>query len=77
MAAAVSTQCYAQGGPNADQCEQVRTAIAQHGVQAARKHAMENYGLTVADLRRIEQDCGIDNRPRRTQYRVRSSQDLK
>ena len=62
----LSTECHAQSGPNPGQCDQVRTAIAQHGLQAARKHAMENYGLTFADLLRIEQDCGIDNRARRT-----------
>jgi hypothetical protein len=65
VVALLSTECHAQSGPNAGQCEQVRAAIAQHGLQAARKHAMENYGLTLADLRRIEQDCGIDNRGRR------------
>jgi ribosomal protein S9 len=66
VAAVLSTESYAQGGPNAGQCEQVRAAIAQHGLQAARKHAMENYGLSLADIRRIEQECGIDNRGRRT-----------
>ena len=66
VAAVLSTQCYAQGGPNAGQCEQVRAAIAQYGLQAARKHAMENYGLAPADLRRVEQECGIGGRTRRT-----------
>ncbi len=65
VAAVLSTECHAQNGPNAGQCEQVRAAIAQHGLQAARKHAMENYGLTLDNLRKIEQDCGIDNRSRR------------
>ena len=64
--AVLSTEGQAQSGPNAGQCDQIRAAIAQHGLQAARKHAMENYGLTPADLRRIEQDCGIENRTRRT-----------
>ncbi len=64
--ALLSAECHAQNGPSAGQCDQVRAAIAQHGLQAARKHAMQNYGLTLADLRRIEQDCGIDNRGRRT-----------
>ena len=64
--ALLATECYAQNGPTTGQCDQVRAAIAQHGLQAARKHAMENYGLTLADIRRIEQDCGIDNRGRRT-----------
>jgi ribosomal protein S9 len=66
VVALLSTECHAQSGPNAGQCDQVRAAIAQHGLQAARKHAMDNYGLTIADVRRIEQDCGIGNRGRRT-----------
>jgi len=70
MAAAVvavlSTQCHAQGGPNPGQCEQVRAAIAQHGLQAARKHAMANYSLSMADVLRIEQECGVGNRSRKT-----------
>ena len=60
----LSTQCLAQTGPDAGQCEQVRAAIAEHGLQAARKHAMENYGLTHADLRRVEQECGVNHRGR-------------
>jgi len=59
VAAVLSTQCHAQGGPNAGQCEQVRSAIAQYGLQAARKHAMANYNLSSADVRRVEQECGI------------------
>lgn len=62
----LSTQSHAQSGPDAGQCEQVRAAIAQHGLEAARKHAMEHYGLTLADLRRVEQECGIDSRGRQT-----------
>ena len=61
----VSTQCYAQGGPSAGQCDQVRAAIAQHGLQAARNHAAANHGLSRADLSRIEQSCGIGNRAKR------------
>jgi len=57
--AVLSTQCYAQGGPNAGQCEQVRSAIQQYGLAAARKHAMANYNLSAEDLRRVEQQCGI------------------
>jgi hypothetical protein len=57
--ALLSTQCYAQGGPSGDQCGQVRAAIAQHGLQAARQHAAANHGLSPADLSRIEQSCGI------------------
>ena len=60
----VPIECHAQGGPNPGQCEQVRSAIAQHGLQNARKHAMENYGLTLVDLRNIEQSCGIADRDR-------------
>ena len=55
----LSIECHAQGGPNPGQCEQVRSAIQQYGLQAARKHAMANYNLTLADLRNIEQGCGI------------------
>ena len=65
VVALLSTECHAQSGPNAGQCEQVRAAIVQYGLQAARKHAMANYGLTLVDLRRIEQDCGIGSRVRR------------
>ena len=60
----LSIECHAQGGPNPGQCEQVRTAIEQHGLQNARKHAMANYNLTLADLRNIEQSCGIGDRDR-------------
>ena len=65
-AVVLSTECHAQGGPNPGQCEQVRSAIAQHGLQAARKHAMENYGLSMADVLRIEQECGVGGRSRKT-----------
>jgi|SwirhisoilCB2_FD_contig_51_9159104_length_435_multi_1_in_0_out_0_1 hypothetical protein len=58
----LSTQCLAQGGPNGGQCEQVRAAVVQYGLQAARRNAMQNYGLAPADLRRIEQECGVGNR---------------
>jgi ribosomal protein S9 len=60
--ALLSTQCHAQGGPSPGQCDQVRAAIAQHGLEAARKHAMEHHGLTRVDLRTIEQSCGIGQR---------------
>lgn len=67
VAATLSTQCLAQqhgsftqqNGPDNGQCEQVRAAVAEHGLAAARKHAMANYGLTKVDLRRVEQECGI------------------
>ena len=60
----LSIECHAQSGPSGDQCDQVRAAVAQHGLQNARKHAMENYGLSLADLRNIEQSCGIRDRDR-------------
>ena len=63
--ALLSTPCHAQSGPSADQCEQVRAAIAQHGLQAARQHAMANHGLSRDDLRTIEQSCGIGGRSKR------------
>jgi hypothetical protein len=53
-----------QNGPTSDQCDQVRAAITQYGLQAARKHAMENYSLTQVDVRTIEQNCGIADRGR-------------
>ena len=62
----LSTQCHAQGAPSTGQCEQVRAAIAQHGLEASRKHAMANHGLSRADLRTIEQSCGIGQRAGRT-----------
>ena len=58
----LSIECHAQSGPNPGQCEQVRSAIQQHGLQNARKHAMANYNLTLVDLRNIEQSCGIGDR---------------
>ena len=60
-AVALSLQCHAQqmDHPNAAQCEQVRSAVAQYGLQAARKNAREQYGLTLADVRKVELECGI------------------
>ena len=66
VVALLSTECYAQGGPTGGQCDQVRSAISQYGLQAARKHAMANYNLTLADVLRIEQECGIGKGGRRT-----------
>jgi hypothetical protein len=60
----LSIECHAQGGPNPGQCEQIRSAIQQYGLQNARKHAMANYNLTLVDLRNIEQGCGIGDRDR-------------
>ena len=68
--ALLSIECHAQGmpgmmgggpggGPNPGQCEQVRGAIQQYGQQAARQHAMANYGLSATDVRNIEQQCGV------------------
>ena len=70
VVAMLSTPCLAQNGPDDGQCEQVRAAIAQYGLHAARKHAAENYGLTPADLTRVEQDCGIEHHNRRTKKKV-------
>jgi hypothetical protein len=61
----LSIECHAQSGPSNGQCDQIRAAIAQYGLQAARKHAMANYGLSQTDLRTLEQSCGIGNRSRR------------
>jgi hypothetical protein len=63
--ALLSTHCHAQSGPNAGQCDQVRSAISQYGLQAARKHAAANHGLSQADMRTIEQSCGIGGRAKR------------
>jgi hypothetical protein len=30
--------------PSADQCQQIKQAVAQYGYAAARKHALETYG---------------------------------
>ena len=70
LVATLSTPCLAQDGPDDGQCEQVRAAVEQYGLQAARKHATENYGLTPADLRRVEQDCGIDKHKGRAKKKV-------
>ena len=51
-----SIECHAQGGPSTGQCDQIRAAIAQYGL---------HYGLSAADLRTIEQGCGIGGRSRR------------
>jgi ribosomal protein S9 len=63
--ALLTIECHAQTGPSMGQCDQIRAAIAQYGLQAARKHAMANYGLSATDLRSIEQSCGIGERSRR------------
>ena len=65
MLALVSTHCLAQNSPSADQCEQIRAAIAQYGLEAARQHAMANHGLSREDVRTIEQSCGIGGRSKR------------
>ena len=58
----LSIECRAQTGPSDAQCDQVRSAIEEHGLLNARKHAMENYGLSLEDVRNIEQTCGIGER---------------
>ena len=63
--ALVSTHCLAQNSPSGDQCEQIRQAIVQYGLQAARAHAMANHGLSPNDVRTIEQSCGIGGRAKR------------
>ena len=63
--ALLSTHGHAQSAPSAGQCDQVRAAIAQYGLQAARKHAAENHGLSQTDLRKIEQSCGIGGHAKR------------
>jgi len=62
----LTSHCYAQqqNHPNPAQCEQVRSAVAQYGLQAARKNAQEQYGLTLADIHKIELECGIKGRVR-------------
>ena len=66
-AAMFCLQCYAQqqDHPNPAQCEQVRSAVAQYGLQAARQNAREQYGLTPADIHKVELECGINGRSRR------------
>ena len=66
-----SIACHAQSTPTTGQCDQVRTAVAQYGLQNARKHAIEHYSLTLADLRTIEQNCGIGGRGRRAKTAAR------
>ena len=63
-AVALSLQCHAQqrDHPNPAQCEQVRSAVAQYGLQAARKNARAQYGLTLADVHKVELECGIKGR---------------
>jgi hypothetical protein len=78
--ALLSIECHAQmpgmmgpgaGGPNPGQCEQVRGAIQQYGLQAARQHAMANYGLSATDVRNVEQQCGIGGGERSGSKRAR------
>ena len=59
--AMLSIPCFAQqqSHPNPAQCEQVRSAVAQYGLQAARKNAHEQYGLTLSDVHKVELECGI------------------
>jgi hypothetical protein len=66
----LSTQCGAQGTPTGGQCDQVRAAIAQHGLEAARTHAAQHHGLSSADLRGIEQSCDIGHRAGRAKRKA-------
>jgi hypothetical protein len=66
----VPVECYAQAqqgqtAPSGDQCEQVRAAIEQYGLEAARKHATANYNLSPTDLRDIERSCAVGSNPGR------------
>jgi hypothetical protein len=36
--------------PSADQCQQVKQAVAQYGYAAARRHAMETYGPDAVEV---------------------------
>jgi hypothetical protein len=40
--------------PSADQCQQIKQAVAQYGYAAARRHAMETYG---ADAVKVGDQC--------------------
>ena len=66
-AAMFCLQCHAQqqDHPNPTQCEQVRSAVAQYGLQAARENAHEQYGLSPANVHKVELECGIKGRTRR------------
>jgi hypothetical protein len=59
---AQSTPSAGQNTPSSGQCDQIRAAITQHGLEAARKHALANHGLSRDDLRTIEQSCGVGQR---------------
>lgn len=63
-AAMFCLRCYAQqqNHPNPAQCEQVRSAVAQYGLRAARQNAHEQYGLSLADINKVESECGIKDR---------------
>jgi hypothetical protein len=69
----LSVECHAQmqTAPDPGQCEQVRSAIQQYGLQAARQHAIANYGLSITDVRNIEQGCGIGERGRDRERRAK------
>jgi hypothetical protein len=61
----MANSSLAQSGPDAAQCQQIRQAVAQYGYEAARRHALANYGpeavkmgdrcLTGADRRPAEE----------------------
>ena len=40
----VTDYSLAQSGPDSGQCQQIRQAVAQYGYEAARRHALANYG---------------------------------
>jgi hypothetical protein len=45
--------------PSADQCQQIKQAVAQYGYAAARRHAMETYG---ADAVKVGDQCFAGHR---------------
>jgi hypothetical protein len=45
--------------PSADQCQQIKQAVAQYGYAAARRHALETYG---ADAVKVGDQCFAGHR---------------
>jgi len=68
----IQCQAQQQDHPNQAQCEQVRSAVAQYGLPAARKNAREQYGLSPADVQKVELECGINGRIHRARSKLRS-----
>jgi hypothetical protein len=53
-------------GPNAAQCQQIMSAVAQYGYAAARQHALETYGPEAV---KFGDQC-FSGRPRRISSRT-------